>query len=272
MYETPAFTGRRLRRVTEKLVAERGEGAVLPFHELRQALVELARSARDVACGAAALRDRGRGAGLPRAARPRERNGGRAHKCAALRNARGWARGGAEPARPSRDLPASATGLTPTWTSGGRACSSPAPSLTRRRSALYPSARAVVVVDLPGHRPTTRPDTGDGFRDRPSPSQPPGSSSARDLERVLRLLVPDGGIRVVGNVHRYHEKVSLDCPHEERTWTVRADLDFRFRRPEGGVAMTDYQLRDRLPQHDVLVDEGSLVVRRSRPTPDQGPR
>jgi len=63
-------------------------------------------------------------------------------------------------------------------------------------------------------------------------------------------------------VHQYHEVVSTDCPSKESAWTIEAELDFSFTRFTD-TAITEYRLRDGhpLPNDDVLVDEGSLVVR-----------
>jgi hypothetical protein len=65
-------------------------------------------------------------------------------------------------------------------------------------------------------------------------------------------------------VHRYHEVVSTNCAQRESAWTVEAELDFTFRAVRGVVAIAEYQLADGHPAEgdDVLVDEGSLVVRR----------
>jgi hypothetical protein len=69
-------------------------------------------------------------------------------------------------------------------------------------------------------------------------------------------------VGVDGDVHHYREVVSTDCGNRELAWTVHADLDFTFRRLDG-VAITDYRMSHApQPDDDVLVDEGSLLVRR----------
>jgi len=76
----------------------------------------------------------------------------------------------------------------------------------------------------------------------------------------------DRGLQPSG-VRRYHEQVSIDCDHKDAVWTLEAELDFKFRRLQAPhVAITEYELSDGgLPQRDVLVDEGSLVVRELAP-------
>jgi hypothetical protein len=65
----------------------------------------------------------------------------------------------------------------------------------------------------------------------------------------------------VGDVYQYHEIVSTDCGNKAHAWTLEADLDFTFRK-DPGVVMADYRLRNGIPQPEVLVDEGSLMVER----------
>lgn len=65
------------------------------------------------------------------------------------------------------------------------------------------------------------------------------------------------------SLQQYHEVVSTACEHRQIAWTIEAELDFSFTRlPD--VAITEYQLSagHPLPGDDVLVDDGSLVVRR----------
>jgi hypothetical protein len=62
--------------------------------------------------------------------------------------------------------------------------------------------------------------------------------------------------------HRYNEVVSVDCDDKDTTWTLRAQLDFKYWRRDGVVAVAEYQLPGGQAQPgEVLVDEGSLVVR-----------
>jgi hypothetical protein len=67
-------------------------------------------------------------------------------------------------------------------------------------------------------------------------------------------------------VHRYTEVVSTNCPERHAAWTVEAELDFAFRRVPDVLATAEYQVGAGHPKEgdDVLVDEGSLVVRRIR--------
>jgi len=101
-----------------------------------------------------------------------------------------------------------------------------------------------------------------------------------EFDRAIRFLDPknwpgcssfwcamdDRGLQPSG-VRRYHEQVSIDCDHKDAAWTIEAELDFKFRRLQAPhVAITEYELSDGgLPQRDVLVDEGSLVVRELAP-------
>lgn len=73
-------------------------------------------------------------------------------------------------------------------------------------------------------------------------------------------------------VHQYHEVVSTDCGDDDAAWTISAELDFKLTLVPGVVAITEYQLSPGHPLDgdDVLVDEGSLVVRRIGP--DAAPR
>jgi hypothetical protein len=68
----------------------------------------------------------------------------------------------------------------------------------------------------------------------------------------------------VPGVNRYREKVSTDCAHEELAWTIRAVLDFAFAH-DPGFAAAEYRMSPGVAQHDVLVDEGSLVVEQLAP-------
>jgi hypothetical protein len=63
--------------------------------------------------------------------------------------------------------------------------------------------------------------------------------------------------------HRYNEVVSVDCDDKDTTWTLQAQLDFKYwRGKDGRVAVAEYQLPGGQAQPgNVLVDEGSLVVR-----------
>jgi hypothetical protein len=81
---------------------------------------------------------------------------------------------------------------------------------------------------------------------------PRGSEFWHAMEQ--RAVSPEG-------VHRYHETFTT----AGRThWTVEAELDFVFREIPGVLAFTEYKLGEGhpAPGDDVLVDEGSLVVRR----------
>ena len=60
-------------------------------------------------------------------------------------------------------------------------------------------------------------------------------------------------------IRSYREIVSLDCDNKERSWTVEVDLDFTGRE-EDGLAVTQYRLKDDLPQERVLVNAGTLKV------------
>jgi hypothetical protein len=63
--------------------------------------------------------------------------------------------------------------------------------------------------------------------------------------------------------HRYNEVVSVDCGDQDTTWTLQAVLDFRYWGHDGLVAVAEYQLPGGQAQPgNVLVDEGSLVVRK----------
>ncbi len=66
-------------------------------------------------------------------------------------------------------------------------------------------------------------------------------------------------VRPLGVAHRYREVVSVDCGRQPATWTIHADLDFRFHHVQGLLAIAEYQLAP-VDQPDVSVDEGSLVV------------
>jgi hypothetical protein len=67
--------------------------------------------------------------------------------------------------------------------------------------------------------------------------------------------------------HQYHEVVSTDCDHQPAAWTITAELDFTFWKIGDIVAVAEYKLSQGHPKpgDHVLVDEGSLVVRRIRP-------
>jgi hypothetical protein len=66
-------------------------------------------------------------------------------------------------------------------------------------------------------------------------------------------------VRPLGVAHRYREVVSVDCGRQPATWTIHADLDFRFHHVPGELAIAEYHLAP-VDQPDVSVDEGSLVV------------
>ena len=44
------------------------------------------------------------------------------------------------------------------------------------------------------------------------------------------------------SAHRYREVVSVDCGRQPATWTIHADLDFRFHHVQGLLAIAEYQL------------------------------
>jgi hypothetical protein len=58
---------------------------------------------------------------------------------------------------------------------------------------------------------------------------------------------------------QYHEVVSSDCRNKASAWTISAELDFAFRK-DPNYARAAYRMSPGIPQKDVLVDEGSLVV------------
>jgi hypothetical protein len=65
-------------------------------------------------------------------------------------------------------------------------------------------------------------------------------------------------------VNRFHEKVSTDCADQQLAWTIEAELDFAFtHEPDFGSA--EYRMSPGVAQPDVLVDEGSLIVRQVEP-------
>jgi len=117
------------------------------------------------------------------------------------------------------------------------------------------SGRLVMVGDEPVATLTTEFEADLAFDDAKELLRPEKWEACSDFWCEMRFVE-----HKPNDVELYHEVVSLDCPNRESTWTIEADLDFKFR-DEPGLWVTDYRLADGRPQRDVLVDEGSLAVR-----------
>jgi hypothetical protein len=66
---------------------------------------------------------------------------------------------------------------------------------------------------------------------------------------------------------RYHEVFSLDCQYPNRTWTVEANLEFKMIRMKTATgiptgARVSYNMSGPQPDNRILVDQGTLTVRR----------
>ena len=71
---------------------------------------------------------------------------------------------------------------------------------------------------------------------------------------------------VAGNP-RYHEVFSLDCDNQNQTWTVEANLEFKMIRMKTATgiptgAHVSYNMSGNQPDNRILVDQGTLTVRR----------
>jgi hypothetical protein len=117
------------------------------------------------------------------------------------------------------------------------------------------SGRLVMVGEEPVATLTTEFEADIPFEDAKELLRPEKWEACSDFWCEMQFVR-----KKANDVELYHEVVSLDCPNRESTWTIQADLDFRFR-DEPGLWVTDYRLADGLPQQDVSVDEGSLVIR-----------
>ena len=127
-----------------------------------------------------------------------------------------------------------------------------------------PCTGKLVMVDMPdGSGPVATLDAG-------------FESDQIPFEKAVRFLDPVNwpgcsdfwcDVKKIGGQapgpYHYHEVVSTDCPDKPAAWTIEAYLDFGFFHIPGQLAIAEYGLTKPhpLPADDVLVDEGSLVVR-----------
>jgi hypothetical protein len=132
-------------------------------------------------------------------------------------------------------------------------------SICRLVLADLPDGRRRPVATLKAEFETDRVSFEEATRFLDPRNWPRGSEVWQSMRQ--RWVTPTG-------VHRYHEIVGTTGANLDTAWTVEAELDFVFRWIPDVLAVTEYQLGEGHPAagDDVLVDEGSLVVRKITPS------